>query len=414
MASSLTSHSHVQWLPVGDREKTGKIPSDSRLFYGLDQQGHVLMATPFTLSCLGYAENQLENRQFLQLLHPEDREEMAMHLFFRFESNEDHRLVCRHLCQDGSYRRIRWDRVQELDEISYIFGAPVVAASDEASIFPHAFMEQQATLDEVATLRAELARTREELKSTREELEMLAFVISHDLRAPIRHIASYSELLKKRLPELSEDGEKFLLNIQRASQRLSDQTQGLVSYSRIGRWQLAPREVDLYALIQEVLQPYQDTIEARQVQLTFSHMETVMTDPHLLKVVLGEVIDNALKFTASSPLPQIQMDFTQRQHEWTLRISDNGIGFEINPDDTFGYAMRSLHHSRYHPEVGIGMGLARAKRAIGRLGGTLSGEGQEGLGAIVFLRVPATPPPSLASEAEPKTSSACGAKFSTI
>ena len=394
MASSLSSHSRAQWLPVEDREKTGKTLSDSRLFYALDQQGHVLMATPFTRRCLGYAENQLENQQFLQLLHPEDREEMAMHLFFRFESNEDHRLVCRHLCEDGGYRRIRWDRVQELDGISYIFGAPVAELDHEGMpAISHPGPMEQTTPDEVTALLAELDRTRE-------ELEMLAFVISHDLRAPIRHIVSYSELLKKHLPQLSEDGEQFWLNIQRASQRLTDQTQGLVSYSRIGRWQLLPCEVDLYALIQEVLHPYQDTIKARKVQFSFSEMGKVMTDPHLLKIVLGEVIDNALKFTDSTPLPHIQLNFAQRKNEWTLQVADNGIGFKLNAGDTFGYAMRSLHHPRYHPEVGVGMGLARAKRAMGRLGGSLTGEGREGLGAIVYLHFPLTSPLTLESDHE--------------
>jgi len=92
-----------------------------------------------------------------------------------------------------------------------------------------------------------LARTRDELARTQEELEMLAYVISHDLRAPIRHLISYSELLKDQLPELSEDGAQFWLNIQRSSQRLSDQTQSLVSYSRIGRWQVLEQLPELPA-----------------------------------------------------------------------------------------------------------------------------------------------------------------------
>lgn len=231
----------------------------------------------------------------------------------------------------------------------------------------------------------ELVRQRTaQLENTNKDLEAFAYSISHDLRAPLRHINGFSNMLKRRLPRpIAKDALKYITLINEASRRMGTMIDGLLHFSRLGRHQIQTSDIDLNQLIPEIIEEWQSGGNNRPIKWNLYELPIVSGDAVLLKVAFGHLISNALKYTQKEPEAVIEIGTDRTTDSCTVYIKDNGVGFDMQyADQIFGVFQR-LH--REEEFEGTGIGLANVQQIIKRHGGTIYAQSEEGLGATFFI-----------------------------
>lgn len=235
---------------------------------------------------------------------------------------------------------------------------------------------EQAAL-ELAETRAELVR---ELEHKNRELESFSYAVSHDLRAPLRRIDSFSRaVLESQGERLDDAGRRYLERVREASQHMSRLIDDVLYLSRVTRADLREHEVDLSALATLILSRLQESEPARKVDLKVRPAVIVRGDGQLLRIALENLLENAWKFTSRQPEARIEFGVTQAAGEPTYFVRDNGAGFDMTYVDRLFGPFQRLHPQAEFP--GSGIGLATVQRIIHRHGGRVWAEGLPGQGA---------------------------------
>jgi light-regulated signal transduction histidine kinase (bacteriophytochrome) len=235
---------------------------------------------------------------------------------------------------------------------------------------------EQAAL-ELAEARAELVR---DLEHKNRELESFSYAVSHDLRAPLRRIDSFSRaVLESQGDRLDEAGQRFLSRVREASQQMSQLIDDVLYLSRVTRAELRDQEVDLSSLASLALTRLQEAEPGRPVEIKVRPGVIVTGDSQLLRIALENLLENAWKFTAREPTPRIEFGVTQIGGEPTYFVRDNGAGFDMTYADRLFGPFQRLH--AHHEFPGSGIGLATVQRIIHRHGGRVWAEGLVGQGA---------------------------------
>lgn len=233
-------------------------------------------------------------------------------------------------------------------------------------------------------------RTRE-LTHVNQELESFAYTVSHDLRAPLRHISGFAGILfSDYRDQLDSDGQRALSNIQEGVLNMSRMIDGLLQLSRASRGELHYSAVDLSALAAEILHHLAETDPGRSVQWHISPGCVTSGDERLLRVALQNLLDNAWKFTSTnaqaliefSALPN-QQDFAPEIKSQIFCLRDNGVGFDMRYADKLFTPFQRFHSSEAFP--GTGIGLATVQRIIRRHGGQIWCESQPGQGTVFYF-----------------------------
>jgi two-component system, sensor histidine kinase and response regulator len=235
---------------------------------------------------------------------------------------------------------------------------------------------EQAAL-ELAETRAELVR---ELEHKNRELESFSYAVSHDLRAPLRRIDSFSRaVLETQGDRLDEAGQRYLQRVREASQHMSELIDDVLYLSRVSRAELREQEVDLSALVSLILARLQESEPGRKVENRVRPAVIVTGDGKLLRIALENLLENAWKFTGKQPESRIEFGVTQASGEPTYFVRDNGAGFDMAYADRLFGPFQRLHPHGDFP--GSGIGLATVQRIIHRHGGRVWAEGLVGQGA---------------------------------
>jgi PAS domain S-box-containing protein len=227
-----------------------------------------------------------------------------------------------------------------------------------------------------------------QLQDANRELEAFSYSVSHDLRTPLRHVIGYVDVLKECLgTSLSEEGLRHLMTISVAAKRMRDLIDDLLSFSRLGRAALRKTDIDLDQLIRETLRDFQEDSKKRTLVWEIHPMPHVLADRALLRMVLVNLISNAVKFTGARAEAKIEIGCSPNGNGETVTfIRDNGAGF--NPqyaEKLFGVFQR-LHSD--HEFEGTGIGLANVERIIHRHGGRVWAEGIVDGGATFYFSLP--------------------------
>ena len=237
-----------------------------------------------------------------------------------------------------------------------------------------------------ATIEDLHARLRQEEGRHSEELRQFTYAVSHDLREPLRMIASYSQLLNRRYAnQLDDDGREFIGFVVEAVHRMEQLLADLLTYSHQFRPLASPPAlIDPEVVLQGVLLTMEKEIQQSNATVTYDPLPKINFDFARLSQLYRQLITNSIKFHGSEP-PRIHIAAKQAEHETAFSICDNGIGIDPRYHDQIFGVFRRLHGKE---SPGTGIGLAICKRIVEQHGGRIWVESEVGQGAIFRFTVP--------------------------
>ena len=223
-----------------------------------------------------------------------------------------------------------------------------------------------------------------QLKAANEELEAMSSSVSHDLRAPLRAMTGFAQILLEDYRDgLDEAGLEYLRRIQEAGQRMGVMIDGLLDLSRLTSREMRREEVDLSALAGGVAEDLRRADPQRRARFAVAEGLSVVGDAGLLKVVLENLLENAWKFTSREPEALIEFGAVEREGGPAYYVRDNGVGFDEAYAEGIFDPFQRLHGEEEFE--GTGVGLATVARIVRRHGGVLWAEGEVGRGATFFF-----------------------------
>jgi light-regulated signal transduction histidine kinase (bacteriophytochrome) len=233
----------------------------------------------------------------------------------------------------------------------------------------------------------ELAALSDELRRSNKELEAFSYSVSHDLRAPFRHIVGFSELLRKQEWDgLSEKGKRYIDTIIESAYTAGTLVDNLLRFSQMGRTALKPRRIDVPAMIDEIRQRLVMHVADRRIEWVIGDLPQVTADPVLIRLVFENLLDNAVKYTRPREKARIEIGSTRKDGETVFFVRDNGVGFDMKYIDKLFGVFQRLH--RMEDFEGTGIGLANVRRIVERHGGRTWAEGALDKGATFSIALP--------------------------
>ena len=226
------------------------------------------------------------------------------------------------------------------------------------------------------------------LAAANKELESFSFAVSHDLRAPLRRIGGFAQLLEETASSaLDGEGGEFLRQIIGGVAQMDQLIAALLEFSRTTRRELNVEEVDLETLLDETLVQFHSDLEDRRIEWRRSALPKVRGDKTLLRQVFVNLLSNAIKYTRTREPASIEIGVRQgREHEIVVFVRDNGVGFDMRYAERLFGAFQRMH--RADEFEGTGMGLATAQRIVTRHGGSIWADAEAGRGATFFFSLP--------------------------
>jgi light-regulated signal transduction histidine kinase (bacteriophytochrome) len=226
-----------------------------------------------------------------------------------------------------------------------------------------------------------------DLAAANKELEAFTYSVSHDLRAPLRHIDGFSKLLLDEYSEaLPAQARHYLASVRDGTRQMGKMVDDLLNLSRVGRRELSVQLTGLNSLLAEVLNDLKPELEGREIEWQIGPLPFVECDPALIKQVLANLLSNAVKFTRPRKSAVVEVGATTQDGSPVIFVRDNGVGFSVKyADKLFGIFQR-LH--RREDFEGTGVGLAIVERIIRKHGGRVWAEGELNRGATFYFTLP--------------------------
>lgn len=243
-----------------------------------------------------------------------------------------------------------------------------------------------------AALEARVAERTQQLEFANREMESFAYAVSHDLRAPLRSMSGFSQLLLETAPDSLDDKSKhYLQRILESGQRMSSLIDDLLNLSRIGRSDFVSRTTDLSQIATDIVTALRERYAPRDVAVEVAPGLKVEGDTRLLRIALENLLDNAWKYTSTTQTPQITVGTQQSDKGRVFFVRDNGVGFDMQYAGKLFAPFQRLHPDSEFP--GTGIGLVTVQRIVARHGGHIWAEASPGSGACFYFTLnPATGP----------------------
>jgi signal transduction histidine kinase len=241
---------------------------------------------------------------------------------------------------------------------------------------------------EIRKLNHELNLRAAELAAANKELEAFAYTVSHDLRAPLRHLVGYSELLQKHVPNLLDDkSQRYIEIILESGKRMGNLIDDLLAFSRIGRTESRTTAVDLQQLVKEVVSEIGAQTRGQDISWKIGELPVCYGDRSLLKLVVVNLLSNAVKFSGLRRPAKIEIGSVDRNGDRSeIFVKDNGVGFDMKYVNKLFGVFQRLH--RADEFEGTGIGLATVQRIVQRHGGVVRAEGAVDQGSTFYFSLP--------------------------
>lgn len=267
----------------------------------------------------------------------------------------------------------------------------LIASENSGKVLLSVLEDERFAREEIKKLNANLEeRVKErtqQLESANKEMEAFSYSVSHDLRAPLRHINGYIDMLKSQFPDsLTEKGIKYMNTIANSSQEMGQLIDDLLQFSRTGRQEIKKSLIDMNIIAEEVFQKTIIDTNHHNIKWKMEKLPHVYCDHSLMKQVWINLINNAIKFSKNKENPIIKIDYQENEKYFVFCIADNGIGFDMKyANKLFGVFQRLHPKSEYK---GTGIGLANVQRIVNRHGGKIWAEAQLNIGATFYFTIP--------------------------
>ncbi len=354
--------------------------------YMLDTHGRITTWNAGAERIMGYRAQEIIGRRFHRFYTPDDVE----------RKKPDQALAV--ATAEGRFQDERW-QVRK-DGTQYWASFVITALRDENgkltgfSTIARDITKRKHAEDEIRRLNTELERRVQErtaeLQAAYQEMEAFSYSISHDLRAPLIHIAGFVEMLKSDLgPKIDDKSNRHLQTICDSTETMGRMIADLLTFSRIGRAEMHKVRFSLTDTIKDVRRDLQAQTLNRKITWTIPEFPEIYGDPFLLRQAMFNLIGNALKFTRKRDEAKIEIGVESTGKEHVFSVRDNGAGFDMKyTSKLFGVFQRLHPASEFE---GTGIGLANVRRIIGRHGGRTWAEGVVDGGANFFFSLPIPP-----------------------
>jgi len=330
----------------------------------------------------GIPEAEQLGYRWLEQLHPEDRNRTVSEWAEKVKMGDGFDIEFRIRRNDGVYHWFKTRAVPMLDierNIIKWFGSNTDIDDIKKAT------EQIKNNNETLELRV-IERTAQ-LDASNKELEAFTYSVSHDLRAPLRHINGYVEMLTKTFPDsISEKAKHYLDTISDSAHQMGTLIDDLLQFSRTGRQELRQARMDMNIVFQEAFETIKQDMKGRNIKWAIAVLPHVLGDQALLRLVWLNLLSNAVKFTRTKKIARIEIGFYEEDKEYVFFVRDNGAGFDMQYANKLFGVFQRLHSSTEFE--GTGIGLANVYRIISRHGGRIWAEAELDRGATFYFSLP--------------------------
>ena len=356
-----------------ERDRFFTLSLDMLCIAGFD--GHFKRLNPAWEKTLGFTREELMARPYLDFIHPDDRQATLAEAQKIASGADVISFENRYRCKDGSYRWFLWSATPLVEQqVTYASARDIT--------------ERKQTEKKVQELNENLESRAAQLAVANKELEAFSYSVSHDLRAPLRHIDGFLELLKKKAGSaLDAKCQRYVNMISESAAEMGQLIDDLLSFSRMGRAEMRATRLNLEQLVKDTVNELGRETEGRDIVWKIGALPEVQADPSLMHQVVVNLFSNALKYSRTRARTEIEVGCQPNTNgEHTFFVRDNGVGFDMKfADKLFGVFQR-LHEADEFE--GTGIGLANVQRIIGRHGGRTWAEGVVDGGATFYFSLP--------------------------
>lgn len=354
--------------------------------WDLNLQSNKMYYSPKWKEMLGYSDNEItcSLNEWKQKIHPGDYKIVKEELRNLLAGNSrildsEHRL----LCKNGQYK---WIHATGKVMVLSNEGKPQRIIGTQRDI-----TKRKQTEEEIIKLNNELEqrviKRTEELQNAVKELEGFSYSVSHDLRAPLRAINGFLNILEEdHFENIDEEGKRLMKIIENNSRKMGQLIDDLLAFSRIGRADLQKVKIDMNPLIESIYKDFTNPILQETYTFIVNQLPKVEVDPVLMHQAWANLISNAIKFTSKMENPTIEIGYTENETFYEFYIKDNGVGFEMEYANKLFGVFERLHN--YKEYEGTGVGLAITNRIIARHGGKIWAKSEIDKGATFYFSIP--------------------------
>jgi PAS domain S-box-containing protein len=334
----------------------------------INEQGEYIFVSAACQKMWGYKPDDLVGRNYMDLVHLPDREKTGEALADIMTGGALRDFENRYHRQDGSLVPVAWSTSWWADEKLMFCVARDISAQKEAE-------------DSIRQLNADLSERAAQLGEANKELEAFSYSVSHDLRAPLRHVHGYVEMLERATEgQLSDKAQRYLRTIKGASVEMAQLIDDLLAFSRMGRAEMIESHVPLEALLRDTMKGLELANQGRNIVWKVAPLPQVVGDPSMLKQVLANLVGNAVKYTGKCDPAEIEVGYAGEEEDRAIFfVRDNGAGFDMQYAHKLFGVFQRLH--RAEEFEGTGIGLATVRRIIARHGGRVWADAKVGEGA---------------------------------
>jgi PAS domain S-box-containing protein len=341
----------------------------------VDTAQRIVLFNQGAVRIFGYAPEEIVGKPLAELL-PEDSRGAHDHHVGAFGNRPQ---PSRQMGERGRIRGRRKDGTIFPAEASisrFEFGGRTMFTAILRDVTP-----QREAEEAIKTLNADLRQRAALLEAANRELEAFSYSVSHDLRAPLRSISGFAQVLMEDFhQELDAEGQDYLRRIRDASQRMGQLIDDLLDLSRFTRGEISREDVDLSAIARGIASDLQGSQPERQAEFVIAPKLTAHADPRLVRTLLVNLIGNAWKYTSKHPSARIEFGSCRREDGRTVFfVKDDGAGFDMAYAHKLFGAFQRLHGMKDFP--GTGVGLATVQRIVNKHGGEVWAEGEIEKGA---------------------------------
>jgi PAS domain S-box-containing protein len=375
--NSKTLSSYADSLKASNLRYDTLVEQMAQGIFAIDKAGIIEFVNPAFANMLGYDREELVGKSIFDLIHKDSI------IFFKRLLKSSKSVVEKKFevtMLDRKKRDIYTIVIHQFlidDENNYV--GNFIIATD--------ITMQKMNEQKIIKLNRDLAQRISQLGEINKELEAFSYSVSHDLRAPLRHISGYIDLLTTRFQDaLPEKGRHYLDSISDSAKQMGSLIDDLLTFSRTGRNEVKYSNFNMKELLEEVILLFNHEYQDRTIEWKISDLPNVKSDYTMIKLVWMNLISNAIKFTKYKELAVIEIGCEQSLKHLQFYVKDNGVGFDMKyAQNLFGVFQRMHPVSQFE---GTGIGLANVRRIIAKHGGETWAESQVEKGTTIFFKLP--------------------------